>query len=129
MSKSGVGIDARTHMVFTEDGICEEIIKEFPGRKKVKGKKWPYYERWLQIFGQDRACREDAQSFADARKHLDAMFGNDDGKDGEKSLPTLLEVHRRPTTVITLTHLRANQVVNAPGRKEKRGLKPPRRNL
>ncbi|EPS57483.1 hypothetical protein M569_17334 [Genlisea aurea] len=64
MSKSGVGIDTRTYMVFTEDGIWEEIIK---------------------IFGQDRACGEDAQSFDDAQKHLDGLFGNDDGKDGEKS--------------------------------------------
>ncbi|EPS62307.1 hypothetical protein M569_12484 [Genlisea aurea] len=67
-------------------------------RKKLKGKKWPYYERWLQIFGQDRAYGEDAQSFADARKHLDAMFGNDDGKDGEKSQPKINYPH--PTSPI-----------------------------
>ncbi|EPS60438.1 hypothetical protein M569_14365, partial [Genlisea aurea] len=88
MSRSGVGLDDSTHTVVTDDGVWEELVKEFPMYKKLKRRKWPYYHRWLNIFGQDRACGADAQSFNDARQHLEAMLQEDTEPDMEHTHTT-----------------------------------------
>ncbi|EPS57275.1 hypothetical protein M569_17545 [Genlisea aurea] len=56
--------------------------------KKLKRRKWPYYHRWLNIFGQDRACGADAQSFNDACQHLEAMLQEDTEQDVEHTHTT-----------------------------------------
>ncbi|EPS69656.1 hypothetical protein M569_05109 [Genlisea aurea] len=77
MSRSGVGLDDSTHTVVTDDGVWEELVKEFPMYKKLKRRKWPYYHRWVNIFRQDRACGADVQFFNDACQHLEAMLQED----------------------------------------------------
>ncbi|EPS57693.1 hypothetical protein M569_17124 [Genlisea aurea] len=53
--KSGVGFNSVTKMVTATDDLWNEIEKEFSERKKMKMKRWPYFESWRAIFDKDRA--------------------------------------------------------------------------
>ncbi|EPS61257.1 hypothetical protein M569_13541, partial [Genlisea aurea] len=71
IEKFDVGFNSVTKMVTATDDLWNEIEKEFPERKKLKMKRWPYFESWRVIFGKDRASGEDAQSYYEAQQHIE----------------------------------------------------------
>ncbi|KAL8513950.1 hypothetical protein ACS0TY_013169 [Phlomoides rotata] len=54
LSKSGIGWNSTTSMIEVEDdGVWDASKRADPQMKSMHFKTWPYYSRWLDIFGKD----------------------------------------------------------------------------
>ncbi|KAL8459976.1 hypothetical protein ACS0TY_031763 [Phlomoides rotata] len=61
LSKSGIGWNSTTSMLDVEDeGVWDAIKRADPSVKGIRFKTWPYYGKWLEVFGKDRATGENA---------------------------------------------------------------------
>ncbi|KAL8545883.1 hypothetical protein ACS0TY_005849 [Phlomoides rotata] len=62
LSKSGIGWNSTTSMIDVEDEVSSfPIVKQAdPQVRGIRFKSWPFYSKWLDIFGKDRATGENA---------------------------------------------------------------------
>ncbi|KAL8461002.1 hypothetical protein ACS0TY_032476 [Phlomoides rotata] len=75
LSKSGIGWNSTTSMLEIEDeGVWESCIRADPQVKGIRFKSWPFYSKWLDIFGKDRATGENAMDPIDL---VNEMMRND----------------------------------------------------
>ncbi|KAL8457779.1 hypothetical protein ACS0TY_035599 [Phlomoides rotata] len=61
LSKSGIGWNSTTNTLdIIDEVVWDEQKKVDPNVKTMRHKSWPYYEKWVDIFGKDRATGEHA---------------------------------------------------------------------
>ncbi|PIN15014.1 hypothetical protein CDL12_12350 [Handroanthus impetiginosus] len=76
-------IDPNTHMIVTDSkSVWSDYVKVHPGAVKLRGKPFPLYHSWVEIFGNDRAQGTGAIDVGDALNDL--MYGTQ-GRDTETS--------------------------------------------
>ncbi|PIN10930.1 hypothetical protein CDL12_16475 [Handroanthus impetiginosus] len=65
LSRSGIGWNESTKMIEATDDAWESYVKNDLNARLMRYKSWPYYNDWCEIFGKDRATRENAQDFVE----------------------------------------------------------------
>ncbi|XP_073153626.1 uncharacterized protein [Henckelia pumila] len=66
LSRSGIGWNETEKRIEASDEAWESFVKADSSVRTWRYKTWPYYPDWCEIFGNDRATGENAESFADA---------------------------------------------------------------
>ncbi|KAG6531500.1 hypothetical protein ZIOFF_005314 [Zingiber officinale] len=66
LSKSGVGWNDTDTTIEGTDEAWEAIIQSDHTTRSMRHKQWPYYQDWCEIFGNDRATGEHAETFTSA---------------------------------------------------------------
>ncbi|XP_075514179.1 uncharacterized protein LOC142549226 isoform X2 [Primulina tabacum] len=66
LSKSGVGWNDTDKTIEATEETWEAIIKADPSARPMRSKQWNLYHDWCEIFGNDRATGEQAETFAAA---------------------------------------------------------------
>ncbi|PIN22360.1 hypothetical protein CDL12_04925 [Handroanthus impetiginosus] len=78
---AGASIDPNTHMIVADsESVWSEYVKVHSGAAKFRGKPFPLYHSWVEIFGNDRAQGTGAIDVGDARNDL--MYDSQ-GRDNE----------------------------------------------
>ncbi|PIN18487.1 hypothetical protein CDL12_08843 [Handroanthus impetiginosus] len=78
---AGASIDPNTHMIVADsESVWSDYVKVHPGAAKLRGKPFPLYHSWVEIFGNDRAQGTGAIDVGDALNDL--MYGSQ-GRDNE----------------------------------------------
>ncbi|KAL8545813.1 hypothetical protein ACS0TY_005798 [Phlomoides rotata] len=86
LSKSGIGWNSTTSMIGMEDeGVWDACRRADPQVKGSRYKSWPYYARWIEIFGKDRATRENAMDPIDLVNDLQCSVVQEQGEDTEEN--------------------------------------------
>ncbi|KAL8526797.1 hypothetical protein ACS0TY_015858 [Phlomoides rotata] len=90
LSKSGIGWNLTTSMIDVEDeGVWEACRRADPQVKGIRFKYWPFYSKWLDIFGKDRATGENAMDPIDLVNDLlrnDNQEQDGDNEDNNNSI-------------------------------------------
>ncbi|KAL8493232.1 hypothetical protein ACS0TY_024452 [Phlomoides rotata] len=82
ISKSGIGWNSTTSMIDVEDeGVWEACRLADPQVKGIRFKSWPFYSKWLDIFGKDRATGENAMDPIDLVNDL--LCNDNQEQDGD----------------------------------------------
>ncbi|PIN21579.1 hypothetical protein CDL12_05719 [Handroanthus impetiginosus] len=66
LSRSGIGWNESTKMIEATDDAWKSYVKTDLNAHLMRFKSWSYYNDWCEIFGKDRATRENAQDFVEA---------------------------------------------------------------
>ncbi|XP_073127458.1 uncharacterized protein [Henckelia pumila] len=66
LSRSGIGWNETEKRIEASDEAWESFVKADSSVRTWRYKTWPYYPDWCEIFGNDRATGENAESFTDA---------------------------------------------------------------
>ncbi|XP_047953514.1 uncharacterized protein LOC125199583 [Salvia hispanica] len=68
---SGVGFNLNgDHKIDCDDEMWRQIVKNDPNARLIRGKSWPYYDAWKEIFGNDRANGEGAEDILEAVNNI-----------------------------------------------------------
>ncbi|XP_075508092.1 uncharacterized protein LOC142544982 [Primulina tabacum] len=114
LSKSGVGWNDTDKTIEATDETWEAIIKADPSARPMRSKQWNHYHDWCEIFGNDRATGEQAETFAAAVHdvlnmnyeviHDTVAFTNDifnAGEEGDESVSVTHTHSSKPSVVVT----------------------------
>ncbi|KAG6384058.1 hypothetical protein SASPL_156146 [Salvia splendens] len=61
------------HKIDCDDEMWRQIVKNDPNARFIRGKSWPYYDAWKEIFGKDRANGEGAEDILEAVNNICAQ--------------------------------------------------------
>lgn len=78
---SGFSWDPITCKWGAEPEVWDKLIEEKPIASKLRGKSFPFYDKFVEVYGVDRATGENAQTAAEMRAEMRA----------KKSAPTSVE--------------------------------------
>ncbi|KAL8488380.1 hypothetical protein ACS0TY_024601 [Phlomoides rotata] len=88
LSKSGISWNSTTSMIEVEDkAVWDDCRLADPHVKGVRFKTWPYYPKWIDIFGKDKATGEHAVDPIDLVNELYRNDMEEEGDTGEKYVP------------------------------------------
>ncbi|KAL8485348.1 hypothetical protein ACS0TY_027592 [Phlomoides rotata] len=89
LSKSGIGWNSTTSMIEVHDEDVWDTSKQAdPSVKGIHFKTWPYYDKWLEVFGKDRATGENAIDPTDlVNEMLRTSAQEQEGDTAEKFMP------------------------------------------
>ncbi|KAG6424617.1 hypothetical protein SASPL_115035 [Salvia splendens] len=71
LNLSGIGFNLNEdHKIDCDDQQWAEIVKKDGNARFMRGKSWPYFDDWKEIFGKDRANGEGAEDIMDAVNNI-----------------------------------------------------------
>ncbi|KAG8390827.1 hypothetical protein BUALT_Bualt01G0124000 [Buddleja alternifolia] len=73
---SGISWNNSTKMIDAQDDAWDLYVKTDSNARTMRYKSWPYYPDWCEIFGKDRAPRENAEDYVDAVQEMEANKGD-----------------------------------------------------
>ncbi|KAL8492724.1 hypothetical protein ACS0TY_024064 [Phlomoides rotata] len=93
LSRSGIGWNSTTSMIEVDDeSVWDASKRADPQLKGIHFKTWPYYGRWLEIFGKDRATGKNVVDPTNAMNEMScAIELEHEGETGDKCMPSPLE--------------------------------------
>ncbi|PIN09152.1 hypothetical protein CDL12_18259 [Handroanthus impetiginosus] len=59
LSTSGFNWDSTNHTIDASLDVWEVYLKVYPKANTLRGKAWPFYESWIEIYGKDRATNNE----------------------------------------------------------------------
>ncbi|KAL8530471.1 hypothetical protein ACS0TY_007493 [Phlomoides rotata] len=66
LSVSGIGLNSSTYHIDALPEVWDAYVKVDPTARGMKNKTFPFYQDWIDIFGNDRANGNDSQFYSDA---------------------------------------------------------------
>ncbi|KAG8363740.1 hypothetical protein BUALT_Bualt19G0053700 [Buddleja alternifolia] len=70
--RSGFGWNSTSNTItVSRDEVWDNYVKSDVNARTMRHKSWPLFDDWCEIFGKDRATRENAESFDDVAKELE----------------------------------------------------------
>ncbi|KAL8523446.1 hypothetical protein ACS0TY_013414 [Phlomoides rotata] len=68
---SGIGLNSTTYHIDALPDVWAAHIKADPAARGLKHKTFPFYNDWLEVFGNDRATGGDSQAYVDAEHEIE----------------------------------------------------------
>ncbi|XP_073015632.1 uncharacterized protein [Primulina eburnea] len=90
LSRSGIGWNETEKRIEATDETWDSFVKVDSSVRTWRYKTWPYFPDWCEIFGNDRATGQHAESFAEALQGVLNMTDDNDIVPEDKIGPTLL---------------------------------------
>ncbi|PIN10329.1 hypothetical protein CDL12_17080 [Handroanthus impetiginosus] len=94
LSTSGFNWDTTNHTVEAPPDVWDAYVKAYPRALTLKGKPFPNYEAWVEIYGKDRATGEHAMDWRTAAEveHIDLDEINEETEENSSSRPVELDL-------------------------------------
>ncbi|KAL8496700.1 hypothetical protein ACS0TY_020399 [Phlomoides rotata] len=117
LSKSGIGWNSTTHTLdIVDETVWDAQKMADPTVRSMRNKSYPYYDKWLDIFGKDRATGEHVTDPIDL---VNEMLKSDHEQEGETDGNPAFGTHEIDKNKTSVCKTSASGAQNFKGKKRK----------